>query len=471
MTSKNADLPSVVKYLVPSGMLGSGILAEHVRYGIERGAQAIATDSGSTDSGASYLGRAVPKQPREAVFHDLEIIIAEANRAKLPVLIGTCGMCGADACVDWTRDIVLEIAAKLGITLKIACLYSEQTAERLKAKNRAGKITPLKPSGPLSDEVLDACDHIVALMGPEPYIKALESGADVVLGGRTTDPAVLAAFPLWKGAGAGPSWHAAKIAECGGMCTVNPRAGGILVSVGKDSFSVEPLDRDNRCTPETVSAHMLYENSNPFILTEPGGVLDVTGAEYESFNDRATVVRGAVWTPRAYTMKLEGAGGSDYQAMMFIGIENPDVLANLDKLESQMHERFVARVKQLFGVEAGAFDISLRIIGWNSVSGRPVAPGTPIPPEVGVMFVVTAATQDLANRMAKACNSSFFHFPIRDGIELPSYAFPFSPAEIPRGRVYEFLLNHVVQTADAHELVRAEWVNTATSPAKDLSHA
>jgi hypothetical protein len=59
--------------------------------------------------------------------------------------------------------------------------------------------------------------------------------------------------------------------------------------------------------------------------------------------------------------------------------------------------------------------------------------------------------------MAKACNPYFFHFPIRSDIELPSYAFPFTPAEIPRGRVYEFLLNHVVHTADGHELTRALW--------------
>ena len=122
------------------------------------------------------------------------------------------------------------------------------------------------------------CDHIVALMGPEPYIAALEGGADIVLGGRTTDTAVLAALPLLRGAGAGPAWHAGKIAECGGLCALNPRDGGVMIRVGRDSFDVEPLSSKNRCTPRTVSAHMLYENSDPFQLIEPGGILDVTAA-------------------------------------------------------------------------------------------------------------------------------------------------------------------------------------------------
>jgi hypothetical protein len=43
------------------------------------------------------------------------------------------------------------------------------------------------------------------------------------------------------------------------------------------------------------------------------------------------------------------------------------------------------------------------------------------------------------------------------GTELPSYGFAFSPADVERGRVYEFALNHVVET-DPLELVRIEWV-------------
>ena len=80
------------------------------------------------------------------------------------------------------------------------------------------------------------------------------------------------------------------------------------------------------------------------------------------------------------------------------------------------------------------------------------------PLEGGLLFVATAATQALATQIAKVCNPYFFHFPVRRDIELPSYAFPFSPAEIERGQVFEFKLNHVVQTADPFELVRIRWV-------------
>src|ERR1700716_3136289 len=129
--------------LVPTGMLGAGVRREHIRYGIAAGADAIAADSGSTDSGPSYLARGVSKMNRESIKRDLDILMEEAFRAKIPLLIGTCGTSGTDSGVDWTRDIAVEVARDLGITPKIACLYSEQTAADLVAKNRHGKITAL----------------------------------------------------------------------------------------------------------------------------------------------------------------------------------------------------------------------------------------------------------------------------------------------------------------------------------------
>ena len=150
-----------------------------------------------------------------------------------------------------------------------------------------------------------------------------------------------------------------------------------------------------------------------------------------------------------------------FQTIMIIGIEDPDVLAHLDEFHDTLAAGSDGAHQSTFGEEASFFDVSLRFYGWNGTSGRPVPANTPPPRDVGVLFVVTAPTQDLANRMAKACNPYFFHMPLRPGIELPSYAFPFTPAEIPRGQVYEFVLNHVVHTRDGFELVRTQWIDLA----------
>src|SRR5260221_5259368 len=89
--------PGNATVLVPTGMLGAGIQREHIRYGIAAGAHVIAADSGSTDSGPAYLARGVSKMNRESIKRDLEILMDEAFRARIPMLIGTFCTSGTDA--------------------------------------------------------------------------------------------------------------------------------------------------------------------------------------------------------------------------------------------------------------------------------------------------------------------------------------------------------------------------------------
>lgn len=458
MTATETDSVTV---LVPVGSLGAGVRESEVIHGLEAGAQVIASDAGSTDSGAAYLALGMSKNNRGAVKRDLEILMRAQARYGVPILIGSSGQAGGDLNVDWTRDIVVEIAREQGLTPKIALLYSEQDKAAVKARNAVGAITPLPPLGPLDEAAIDACDHIVAVMGPEPFIAALEAGADIVLGGRTTDTAVLAAYPLWKGMGVGPSWHAGKVTECGGQCAEKRLGSGVLFRVGAEHFDVAPLEPENLCTPHSVSRHMLYENSDPFRLVEPGGVLDVTEARYEQLDPRWVRVTGSRWEPQPYTMKLEGAAVGPCQTIMLIGIRDPEVLRQLDVFHDRMLAALTERARRNIDADPDSWSISLRIYGWNALDGQPPPPGTPPPREVGILCVITAPTQKLATDIAKACNPYFFHFPVNPEKELPSYAFAFSPADIERGPVYEFKLNHVVAVESPTELVRTVFVDLA----------
>jgi hypothetical protein len=170
MTATKAD---DVRVLVPAGVLGWGIRADEIDAGLAMAPHAIAVDAGSTDSGPAYLASGRTKYGRPSIKRDLSILMAARRQAGIPLLIGSCGTSGCDMAVDQTLEIVLEVAHEQSDVPRIAVIYSEQEAGDIKARNAAGKVTPLLPSVALNDADLDAYTHIVALLGPEPISRPL----------------------------------------------------------------------------------------------------------------------------------------------------------------------------------------------------------------------------------------------------------------------------------------------------------
>ncbi|MFE0923499.1 acyclic terpene utilization AtuA family protein [Streptomyces nigra] len=442
--------------LVPAGMLGAGFSEATVERGLALGADVIAIDGGSTDSGPHYLGASVPKTTTAAVARDLRILLKAAARADIPLIVGSCGTSGTDSGVDWVAGIVADIQSEEHLQLNVARIYSEQDATTLKQHLEAGRIHALPPLGELQAETLESCTHIVGMMGHEPIVAALEAGAHVVLAGRATDTAVAAAYPLMKGMPAGPTWHASKIVECGGQCTTNPRAGGVFATIDADGFTIEPLDPTAACTPHSVAAHMLYETANPFQMREPAGTLDVRDATYTSLDDRTVRVEGSRFhTADQHTVKLEGARITGYETMSFSAIRDPHILANIEAWAELLHTILRQRVEQTLGLREDAYAFDVRLYGYNAVL-EGLDPASGPPREVGVMLLVSAADQGTATAIAKIANPLMLHLPTADMDYLPSLAFATSPAETERGPAYEFVLNHVVDTDTPTDMFRLE---------------
>ncbi|MEG3635457.1 acyclic terpene utilization AtuA family protein [Micromonospora palythoicola] len=439
-----------VRILVPVGMLGAGFPPETVDRGLALGADVIAVDGGSTDSGPYYLGAGTAKTARAAVARDLRLLLRAAATAGIPLVVGSCGTSGTDAGVDWVAGITREILTEEGLQLRLATIYSSQQAADLDLD----RIRPLPPAGDLDRATLESCTNIVGMMGHEPIAAALTAGADVVLAGRATDTAVAAAYPLLKGMPAGPVWHAAKIVECGGQCTTNPRAGGVLATVDPTGFTIEPLDASNACTPTSVAAHMLYETVNPFSMREPAGTIEVGDAIYRALDERRVRVEGSRFAPAAqHTIKLEGARITGYETMSFTAIRDPHILGQIDTWTALLRKMIIEWVSGTIGLAEGDYSFDIRRYGYDAVLGD-LDPATGPPREVGVMLLVHAADQATATAVAKVANPLMLHLPTPDLDYLPSLAFATSPAETERGPVYEFALNHVVEVSSPTSLFR-----------------
>ena len=453
-----------IRVLSPTGVIGSGFLEASFERGIERDPHYIACDAGSTDGGPAFLGTGIPHFSRQGTKRDLRIMLLGRAKLGIPLILGSCGTGGGDAGVDWMRDIALEIAAEEGLRFKLALVRSELDKDYVKRRLREGRVSPLRPAPEFNEDVVDRSAHIVGMMGHEPIAKALADGADVILAGRASDTSLFTAYPLSRNpTNPGICWHMAKILECGAACVVQrKRPDSVFAWVRDDHFVVEPLDPDSRCTPQSVASHTLYENADPFLITEPSGVIVTTDSVYEAETDRAVRVSGSRFTPaERYSIKLEGAELVGHQFVIIGGVRDPFILRQLDSWLDGLQERFKGRVVDLFGGRVGDDDYTIvtRVYGRDAVLG-PLEPlADSIGHEVGVMFEITAADRVTAEALAKTFSHLALHYPIPEWRGLiTGLAYPFTPGELDKGEVYKFNINHVLYPDDPCEMFRFEFL-------------
>ena len=444
------------RILIPTGAIGLGFDFEAFQRGLTLKPDAICVDGGSTDSGPYYLGTGTSKYSQESTKSEWRKLMKGRAKLDIPLIIGSAGTCGTDSTVDWMYEITLEIAKELKQSVKIARIYSSQDPKYLAKELDIGNISPLEPQIDLTSDMLASCENIVALAGIEQIGEAIKSGADIIIAGRTTDTAIIATLPILRNENIGASWHGAKICECGAYCSSHPSSGVILVDFDNDGFTVNALAKNAKCTPKSVFSHMLYENTNPYILYEPGGHLDVTESQYIALNDEEVRVINSKWVPsNKYTVKLEGAKLSGYQSTVLTLLREQRYVKNapiwIEQLTKFLEQEILERMK----LKSTYYDIEFRLIGVNATLGS-IETKANIPNEIGVLCIITAKTQSIASEIAKLINPFLLHYPLTDDEPVTTFAFPFSPADWNRGPLYEFVINHILELQNPMDAFRIQ---------------
>lgn len=449
-----------MRYIAPTGMIGSGFQEASLKRVLAREPAFIGCDGGSTDDGPYQLGAGKPMFARQACKRDLRLLVLAALERRIPLLVGSCGGAGGRVNLEWTWDIVREIAREESVSFKAALIDAEPPREYLVQKFRAGRIRPLDPAPPLDEALLASADHVVCMMGVEPFQEALDNGAQVVLAGRSSDTSIFAALPVKAGFPPGLAWHAAKILECGAAAVVNRfTPDGMLCTMRHDEFVVEPANPEMRCTPVSVAAHTLYENADPYRLYEPSGALDTRQAVYEAVDDRCVRVRGSGFRSAPYTVKLEGAKLAGYQSLVIGAVRDPVILGQLEDWLASMRRRIVERIDSIFGRDmSGRYHMNLRVYGRDGVMGAREPLRAQIGHEVCLLLDFLAADQETAHAMAASGGHIALHHPVPEWHGLISgLAFPYAPHVIDRGPVYRFVLNHVLELELAMEPFRIDY--------------
>ncbi len=122
----------------------------------------------------------------------------------------------------------------------------------------------------------------------------------------------------------------------------------------------------------------------------------------------------------------------------------PLIIGQLDSWLARLDEAITARLKQTLAADA-TYSIATHVYGRDGVMGKleptPHVEGH----EVMLLWDVISASQELSHAIASSLSHMAVHNPIPEWHGLISgVAFPFAPAEIDRGPVYEFHLNHVL---------------------------
>lgn len=451
-----------LKALAATGNLSTGFEEESLVRAVQQGAGFVGCDAGTTDSGPYYLGSGNPRGPREGTKRNLHIMIREALRAGIPVIVGSAGHAGGRPHLEWTIEIIKELARENGWHFKLAAIDSEITKEDLLDAFRRGEVTPLYPAPDLNEGTLRQAERFVAMMGIEPIQAALSSGAQVVVAGRCSDVAIYAALPILEGIPKHVAYHAGKILECGAASAAQRLYPDCMAAeLDQEGFTVEPPNPALRCTPQSVAAHTLYENADPYYLVESGGTLDTTAVQYEALSDRAVRVRGSRFVAsEKYTVRIEGAALAGFRSIVVAGIRDPLLLRQLDKFLSSLRAVINRKIEKSLKISSNAYTLSFRVYGWNASLG----PLEPIPHveghEIGLIIDVVASSQSMAADILPLVWHTGLHhaIPEHEGL-ISNFAFPFSPPGIDVGPVYRFCANHVWELKDPCEPFRMNMEN------------
>jgi hypothetical protein len=439
-----------VRVLSCNGHLGFGKTREaSFHAGLAYGVDYLVSDAGSCDIGPGPLGSDGWVSPTEWVRHDLELMLLAARERGLPMIIGSAGDAGSKAGVDRFIEIIKELAAEHGLPeFTIGYFYSDIEPSRLAAVLDEGiELEGLDGGEPLTPRAVAATDRAVAVAGAEPYIALLEMGADVIIGGRSSDCAIFAAAALHEGHGPELAFYLGKVLECASFCA-EPYGGKetVIGEVGPSWVDVTAMADEQRCTPASVASHAMYERSHPYFEAFAGGVLDMTDCSYEQISPKTTRVTGSKVIPSAdYQVKIEGAGRVGARYIGIAGIRDRYTIANLDTVIEWAR----SQVEATFGTEG--YELHFHVYGRDAVL-KEREPTPHAGHEVGVVVDATAPEATRAEEICMTATRQLFYARLPE-VKGTAGGVAYLVDEVLRASdAYQWTINHLLPVDDWRQL-------------------
>jgi Acyclic terpene utilisation family protein AtuA len=381
-------------------------------------------------SGAGYSGDRIEPAAELAEKGEIDYLAFECLGERTVALAQQARMknpeSGYDPLLEERMRAVLPLCAAKGtkkgikIVTNMGAANPEAAARKTAEIARSLGLSKLKIAAVVGDDVLDACksndlpimefDGTIkqlgnkllsanAYLGAEPMAQALIAGADVVVTGRASDPALFLAPMIHAFGWAMDDWNllgqgtvAGHLLECAGQITggyfADPgykdipdlaRLGFPIGEVGEDGSLVvtKVPGSGGAVTAQTCKEQLLYEVHDPQKYFQPDVVADFSQVSVEEIAPNRVRVSGGRGTKRTDTLKVSVGYVDSFIGEGQISYAGPGALARGRLALDIVRERL-----KLTGVSTS--ELRFDLIGMDALHGPQVSAHGNEPYEVRV---------------------------------------------------------------------------------------
>jgi hypothetical protein len=408
-------------------------------------------------SGAGYSGDRIEPAVELAEKGDIQYLVFECLGERTVALAQQARMkdpdSGYDPLLEERLRAVLPLCAARGIKIvtNMGAANPVAAARKTAGIARALGLPSLKIAAVVGDDVLDACkdgdlsimefDGTIrglgnrllsanAYLGAEPMAQALAAGADVVITGRASDPALFLAPMIHAFGWAMDDWNllgqgtvAGHLLECAGQITggyfADPgykdipdlaRLGFPIGEVGEDgSLVITKVEGSGGAvTAQTCKEQLLYEVHDPERYIQPDVVADFSQVRVEEIGANRVRVSGGRGTRRTGTLKVSVGYVDSFIGEGQISYAGPGALARGRLALDIVRERL-----KLTGVAAS--ELRFELVGVDSLHGSQVSAQANEPYEVRVRVAGRTESLREAIRIGNEVETLFTNGPAAGG--------------------------------------------------------
>ncbi len=338
----------------------------------------------------------------------LERILPEAMEKGVKIISSAAGV-NAEACLEATGEVIRQ----LGLSgVKVATVTGDDIYHRIDELLDAGEELKNMDTGQPLASIRDRITAANAYLGAFPIAEALDQGADIVICGRVTDPALVLGPMIHEFGWSPQDYHllaagtvAGHIVECGAQCTganyTNWREIDNFALIGYPVLEVyrngefvvtKHEGTGGKVSVETVASQLVYEMGDPKNYITPDTVVDFTTIQLREEGRDRVRVSGIQGGPPTEFLKVSISYLSGYKAVGQLTIAGPDALEKAKLCADIIWKRL-----EYDGVTFDDDHKLVEFLGTN-VCHAGIAPAPDDPAEIVLRIGVKDADREKVNR-------------------------------------------------------------------------